>query len=166
MSNRIIDLTLSSGIVGTESIPGTEQVAIEETTPKNKRYTWNMVLDWIKSKTLNSALVLKNLAVSSRAVTGTQLFAAGTSITGIVLCENSTAEEMVYPVSVKIGTTAGGDDILPLTECPLGNGEGTRISISYFKNTSYILYLTMTAYEVEPDYMFKVAVIFETLKTK
>ena len=164
MSNRIIDLALSSAIVGTESIPGTEQVAIEETTPKNKRYTWNMVLDWFKSRTFNP--VLKNLTVSNSTVTGTQLFAAGTSIIGIVLCENSTLEEMVFPVSVKIGTTAGGDDILPLTECPLGNGEGTRISISHFKNTSYTLYLTMTAYGVEPEYTFKVAVIFETLKTK
>lgn len=164
MSNRIIDLALSSAIIGTESIPGTEQVAIEETTPKNKRYTWNMVLDWFKSKTFNP--VLKNLTVSNSTVTGTQSFAAGTSIIGIVLCENSTSEEMVFPVSVKIGTTPGGDDILPLTECPLGNGEGTRISISYFKNTSYTLYLTMTAYGVEPEYTFKVAVIFETLKTK
>lgn len=158
MSNRIIDLTLSSGISGTESIPGTEQVSVEETTPKNKRFTWNMVLTWFKSKISNR--ISKELIVRNSTVHDTQSFAAGTSIIGIILC--STTGEMVYPVSVKIGTSAGGDDILPLTECPRGISEGTRISISYFKNSDFTLYITMTAYPTEPEYLLEVATIFET----
>lgn len=162
MSNRIIDLSLSAGITGTESIPGTEQVSASETTPKNKRYTWNQVLLWLKNGIAKRETY--TFEVDNIVQTGILTFPAGTSIIGVALCEDSPNEEMIDTVSLKVGTTAGGDDILPLTEIPIGNSNGERIALSYFKNAGYSLYLTLTAYPTSPEYTYLVKAIFETIR--
>jgi hypothetical protein len=102
MSYRIIDQALAA-ITGTESIPGTQQTDIGETTPLNVRWTWNTALAWI----LGSYLV--------------KLGSIGSTYSGSIVCSNKTLKYIHIKYgsgsdTVKIGTTDGGDDILNETE--------------------------------------------------
>lgn len=76
MSYRIIDQTESTEIIGTESIPGTQQTSTGETTPKNVRWVWNTALAWMIEQFEASASflawIVSSLIASSSFKTGLQ----------------------------------------------------------------------------------------------
>ena len=134
MSNRIIDLTKTSTIVGTESIPGTQQVATSETTPKNVRWIWNDVLTWISAHISHNY----NFDITT-GCSDSQLLPAGTAIVGVNFYDDTgTIED---PINIRIGTTLNGEQILADVPITPGDANGQRISLCYSNAEAVTVYI-------------------------
>jgi len=114
MSYRIIDQTESTSIVGTESIPGTQQTSSSETTPLNVRWTWNTALAWMITKFEASvsflAWIVSSLIASSSFKSGLQDLGVMNKITTYTFTEadyltfEPSQYEMVVFVNARFGT--------------------------------------------------------------
>lgn len=137
MSNRIIDLTKTSTIVGTESIPGTQQVASSETVAKNVRWIWNDVLTWILAH-IPAISPNYNFDIMTGG-SDSQILPAGTAIIGVNFYdETGTIED---PCNIRIGTTAGGQDILADIPITPGDTKGQRINLCYSNAEAFTVYI-------------------------
>ena len=157
MSNRIIDLTKTSTIVGTESIPGTQQVATSETTPKNVRWIWNDILIWILAH-IPSISPNYNFDIYTGG-SESQLLPAGTAIVGVNFYDSTgTIEE---PINIRIGTSFMGQDILADVQMTPGDTKGQRINLCYSNAEAVTIYIVLSENVKSP---LPVGVCLETKK--
>lgn len=110
MPNRIIDQTERTTIVGTESLPGTEQTSTGEVTPKNVRWTWNTVINWIYS------------LMGQQSVVKIVISGAGNTTYTAARYENVFRYCMIANngVTIKMGVLANQELYLPETESTTG----------------------------------------------
>ena len=134
MSDRIIDLTEKTTVDGTESIPGTEQTSTSDTTPANKRWTWNTIKTWILGSITDSVINIIIMPGNSDTITlsSQALIAVNVSDLGLGGDEN---------FKLKLGTTAGGSDIADL-ELAVSDTHGFRQGLSFSTARTQTIYIT------------------------
>lgn len=109
MPNRIIDQEESTTIVGTESIPGTEQTSTGETTPLNVRWVWNTVKTWILAQ------IKDEVRGTTKLGNITSSYTTGTALTSAAIVEVHIKVVSGTP-TFKIGSSSGGAELMNETE--------------------------------------------------